>query len=372
MPKVKGCFVAATGQHVGKTTTCLGLISGLLKKRKQLAFMKPVGQKHVEIEKGVFVDKDVLLFRDYFGFKEELSCMSPVLFPQRFTRDYLDGKVREKTLKKSIKTAYETLGVQDKTIIVEGTGHVGVGSIVNLSNASIASLLNIPLIMITSGGLGSSFDSFSINKALCDANNVPIAGVILNRVLSEKREMVLHYMEKALSRWKIPLLGCIPFDPFLSKPSMKDFETLFETTLLSGEKRLLRYFRHTRLVATSLETFRTLMSPSQLVITPANREEIILAILTKHWDVKMANPNDDLEAGLILTGEKAPRPSIIEALRKAHIPMLYVPLSNYKVMEMITSFTVKIREEDKEKIREAVTLVEDHIDFDIFAEATGL
>ena len=135
---------------------------------------------------------------------------------------------------------------------------------------------------------------------------------------------------------------------------------------------MLRHFRHTRLVATSLKNFRELILPNQLIITPANREDIILATLTKHWDVKIANPLEDLEAGIILTGGTPPRQTIVEALKKANIPMLYAPVSSYKAMEMITSYTVKIRKEDKEKIQEAIELVESHIDFDKLSKAVNL
>jgi len=372
MSKVKGFFVAATGQHVGKTTTCLGLMSGLIKKHKQVGFIKPIGQEHVETETGIRVDKDVLLFKDHFKLQDDYPLMSPVLFPRGFTRDYLDGKIEESSMQEKIISSFNTIKSQNRCLVVEGTGHVGVGSIVNFSNARVASELKLPLIIIASGGLGSSFDAIAVNKALCDAYNVPVAGVILNRVHNDKRDMVLKYMEKALSRWSIPILGCIPFDPFLSKPSMKDFESLFGATLLSGEEHLLRHFRHTRLVATSLKNFRELILPNQLIITPANREDIILATLTKHWDVKIANPLEDLEAGIILTGGTPPRQTIVEALKKANIPMLYAPVSSYKAMEMITSYTVKIRKEDKEKIQEAVELVESHIDFDKLSKTVNL
>ncbi|WP_420420935.1 phosphotransacetylase family protein [Simkania sp.] len=372
MSKVNGFFVAATGQHVGKTTTCLGLMAGLIKRHKQVGFLKPIGQEHVETETGIRVDKDVLLFKDHFKLQDDYSLMSPVLFPRGFTRDYLDGKIEESSMQEKIATSFEAIKTQNKCLVVEGTGHVGVGSIVNFSNARVASELNLPLIIIASGGLGSSFDAIAVNKALCDAYQVPVAGIILNRVHNDKRDMVLSYMEKALSRWDIPILGCIPFDPFLSKPSMKDFESLFGATLLSGEEHLLRHFRHTRLVATSLKNFRELILPNQLIITPANREDIILATLTKHWDVKIANPLEDLEAGIILTGGTPPRQTIVEALKKANIPMLYAPVSSYKAMEMITSYTVKIRKEDKEKVQEAVDLVERHIDFDKLSNAVNL
>lgn len=42
-------FVAATKQHVGKTTVSLALMSGLKKRFDKVGFIKPVGQQHVEV-----------------------------------------------------------------------------------------------------------------------------------------------------------------------------------------------------------------------------------------------------------------------------------------------------------------------------------
>ena len=81
----------------------------------------------------------------------------------------------------------------------------------------------------------------------------------------------------------------------------------------------MRHFRHMRLVATSLKNYQELILPNQLIITPTNREDIILATLTKHWDIKIANPNNDLSVGMILTGDIPPRETIVEALKKANI-----------------------------------------------------
>lgn len=45
-PKKRPIYVAATEQHVGKTTTCLALISGLKKRfPHSIGYMKPVGQQ---------------------------------------------------------------------------------------------------------------------------------------------------------------------------------------------------------------------------------------------------------------------------------------------------------------------------------------
>lgn len=367
----KGFFVAATGQNVGKTTVCLGLVAGLKKRIASVGYIKPVGQEHIETETGLNVDKDVVIFKSHFHLTDPYETMSPVLFPRGFTRDYLDGKVNHSSLVDKITTAYKSVTMKNKISVIEGTGHTGVGSIVDLNNAQVAALLKSPVLLIASGGLGSSFDELSLNYTQCQNYGVRVAGVILNRVLEEKRDMIVSYMGKALKRWDVPLLGCIPYDPFLSTPTMSDFEQLFDTEILTGSPHALQHFQHIRLVASSVELYRTLILPNQLVITPASREDIILATLTRYWDTKISHPEKNLGFGIILTGKIPPKQTIVDQINRADIPMIYVPLSSFIAMKMINTFTTKIRKEDTPKIEEAVRIVEAHIDFDRLLEAIG-
>ena len=255
----RGFFVAATGQNVGKTTTCLGLVAGLMKRHRGVGYLKPVGQEHVETETGIRVDKDVMLFRSYFQMQDPYEEMSPVLFPRGFTRDYLDGKVSKQELVQKIARSFAAITSRYPITVIEGTGHMGVGSIVNLNNAQVAALLKAPLLLIASGGLGSSFDELELNRTQCEKYGVRVAGVILNRVLDDKRAMIEEYMNKALQRWNIPLLGCIPYDAFLSTPTMNDFEQLFQTQLITGSELRWRHFQEIRLVASSVEIHRMLL-----------------------------------------------------------------------------------------------------------------
>ena len=362
---MKAFFIAATGQNVGKTTTCLGLIAGLKKRNLSVGFLKPVGQEHTETETGVHVDKDVILFKSHFNLPDPYEEMSPVLFPRGFTRDYLDGKIDHVDLLAKIDRSYQEITRRHKITIIEGTGHTGVGSIVDLNNAQVAARFKCPIILVASGGLGSTFDELTLNYTQCQKYNVPVAGVVLNRVLDEKREMIIQYMSKALKRWNVPLLGAIPYDPFLSIPTMKDFEILFQTNLLTGEEFRLRHFQHIRLIATSVEMYRSEILPHQLIITPATRDDIVLATLTRYWDCKISHPDEDLATGMILTGKEPPKPSLIEQIQKAQIPMLHAPVSSFAAMKMINTYTAKIRKEDTAKIEEAIRVVESHIDFDL-------
>lgn len=360
----KALFIAATGQNVGKTTLCLGILANLKKRFDRVGFIKPIGQQHVKVENGINVDKDVVLFKKYFNLPEEWEDMSPIIIPGGFTRQFLDEEVTEHFLEQKIKKSFYQIYEQNAYTVVEGTGHVGVGSIVNMNNAKVASQLGLDVVIIASGGLGSTHDELAMNVTMCQHYGLKIEGVILNRVLDDKREMIMEYIPKSLKKWGIPLLGCVPFNAFLNTPAIKDFESLFNTTLLSGEQHRYRHFQNTRLVAGSLETYCQEMEPNELIITPASREDIIQAVLEKHRE-SLDKDNKDYQCGMILTSKHPPRPEIIEKIRLEDIPVLYAPLCSYDVMKMITSFIAKIRMEDVLKVEKAIKLVGDHVNFDL-------
>lgn len=321
--------------------------------------MKPLGQQHEKTKEGHNVDKDVILFKETFALSSSYETMSPLLFTSGFTRTFLEGDQDSSVFRKKILTAFDDIYHGSDFTIVEGTGHVGVGSIIHLSNADVASLFDLDAVVIVKGGIGSAFDELALNRALFERQGVKIRGVILNRVLDEKREKVIHYTKLALARWKIPLIGCIPYNQFLSTPSMKDFASLFQTTLLSAEEYHYRHFDTIRLVATSVETFKELTLPNQLIVTPATREDIVYALLER------GNSKDPGEYGLILTGRHPPNLKLIEKLKAAHLPSLYAAKSSFEAMQLITSFTAKTRKEDVQKVQKAIALVESNIDFSL-------
>ena len=197
---------------------------------------------------------------------------------------------------------------------------------------------------------------------MCGYYGVRVKGVILNRVMESKRQMILDYFPKTLKKWNIPLLGCVPYSDLLSHPTVQDFENLFDTTLISGQAHHYRTFDSTRLVAGSLDAFEAEMQPNELVITPASREEIILKVVQAHRDALVKGV--DLEGGLILTSTQPPSEFILQQIRSIDIPVLYAPLCSYDAMKIITSFTAKIRTEDLPKIDRAIQLVEENVHFD--------
>ena len=82
-------FIAATRQNDGKTTTSLGLIAALQKFYPRIGYIKPVGQRFVEIAEQK-IDEDTVLMDSVFSLNCPLVDMSPIAVEPDFTRKYID------------------------------------------------------------------------------------------------------------------------------------------------------------------------------------------------------------------------------------------------------------------------------------------
>jgi dethiobiotin synthetase len=308
-------FVAATRQHVGKTTCSLAIMSGLKKRYSKVGFLKPVGQQHVEVrsenqQATIRVDKDVCLVREHFHLDHiDYEDMSPVIIPEGYTRKFVDGEITLKSQIEDVETAMEHVTKASDVVLMEGTGHCAVGSIVGLNNAKVASLLGADMVLVCNGGLGSAFDELELNRVLCQHYNVRVAGVILNKVRPDKLEQTAHYIRKAmLQAWGVPLLACIPDRPFLGCPALADLENLFKTELMSGTEFRFRHYSvdDINVVTTSLTRFLENLreKPSRtLYICHVTRDDIIVGFLGE-VQRRREKSEQPFEAALIVCGRR--------------------------------------------------------------------
>src|SRR5438067_7037921 len=131
-------FVAATQQNDGKTTTALGLFAALKKRVGRIGFIKPVGQRFVEIE-GKRIDEDSVLIDRTFGVATPLEAMGPIAVEPDVTRRYIEQSNND-FLVPRIQNSFDRAAWEKEFVIIEGTGHAGVGSCFDLSNARVACL----------------------------------------------------------------------------------------------------------------------------------------------------------------------------------------------------------------------------------------
>src|SRR6476620_2359577 len=211
-------FIAATRQNDGKTTTSLGLLAALQKIYPRIGYIKPVGQRFVEIEEQK-IDEDTVLMDRVYRLNCPLVDMSPIAVEPDFTRKYLQSSNNE-ALVKTIQKAFDRVAWEKDFVLCEGSGHAGVGSVFDLSNARVAKLLKAKVVIVSQGGIGKPIDEVSLNQALFEKEGVEIIGVILNKVLGKKLDYITDFARRGLKRKGLELLGVVPHQSILSSPTV--------------------------------------------------------------------------------------------------------------------------------------------------------
>jgi len=373
---VRQLYLAATGQNRGKTTAALGLFEGFIRRGLDAGFMKPVGQRTV-IDAGEPADEDAVLMRAVFGLQEPYSILSPVHIPRGFTKAYIAGEVVE-DLGAKIVRAHATFADRE-VLLIEGTGHTGVGAVIGLSNAAVAASLGAPAIIISEGGVGRPIDEIVLNASLFAKHGVPVAGAIVNKVDVEAQPGIEKVLERGLAPYDIPLLGVLPVRPILSNPTLEMIlEGVSGETIHPGPD-LERVIDGVAIGAMEPGHMLERVGPGTLVIVPGDREDVILTLTTAHLmgsprtasvdeltQPTLALEDDHAGAaiGLVLTGGYRPRKSVIESIRRADLFATLVPKDTYTVASEVHDLLVKTHAADREKIELIKELVGRNLDID--------
>ncbi|HSU55945.1 MAG TPA: AAA family ATPase [Candidatus Dormibacteraeota bacterium] len=348
-------FIAATRQNDGKTTTSLGLIAALQQHYPRVGYIKPVGQRFVEIAEQK-IDEDTVLMDAVYQLNCPLVDMSPIAVEPDFTRKYLQSSNNEVLVKK-IKHAFDRVAWEKDFVLCEGSGHAGVGSVFDLSNAQVANILGAKVIIVTQGGIGRPIDEVSLNQALFDKEGVEIIGVIINKVLGTKVDYVADFARRGLKRKGLDLLGVIPHEQILTRPTLDLIREELDAELLSSPDRLSSLVEDVVVGAMGAQNAMKYFKRGVLLITPGDREDIILTACTG-----LDADDEHKMAGIVLTGNLRPSPEVQKVIRSMPIPVLFTDQDSYRVASKVHDLTVKTRPTDAGKISLIRDLIAKHVD----------
>ena len=360
-------YVAAAKQNDGKTTAALGLMNVIRESYPKIGYIKPVGQ-HFNVINSKKIDKDVSLMEDVFHIGSGLQNMSPVAVPRGFTEQYIHHGDKD-DLKSQILSGFSRASKNRDFMIIEGTGHAGVGSVFDLSNAAVAKLLNSPVIIVASGGIGRPIDEIMLNKALFDSYGVEVLGVIINKVKPEKFEKINKVVRLGLDRLGISVLGVTPFFPILTSPNLQQVLEDMRGTLISGEKFLDRTISKFIVGAMPPSTALDYFKGDVLLITPGNREDLLLTALIS----ASSGPDEDYYSvrGILLTGGLLPHQRVLHLLEQSHIVVIAVEDDTFTAAQRINNMIIKIKPHQVEKIKVVKSMVKEYVDVRMLFEKLG-
>jgi BioD-like phosphotransacetylase family protein len=334
------------------------------KKYGRVGFIKPLGPKPASFH-GCTVDKDAALIAQVFGLEKELRWMSPVVVHPDTTRKVVDGEISPRELQELILRAYTELEKQCDFIIIEGSGHPGVGSVIKMSNARIARMLDAPVLMVTGGGLGNVVDNICMGLALFEKEGVEVRAVLANKLIPEKRDRTLDYLSRALADEQMKVIGGVDYHPVLANPTLRRVSKLLGLPLQGNRREMGRIIHHVQIGAASTQRVTELIRESSLLIVTSSRDELLVTLANLY---KLPAYRSRI-VGLVIPGI-APVSTITQMiLDQSNIP--YMRTKENTTAELygtISEDVSKITADDVEKLGLIRSLAETYIDFDLLDE----
>lgn len=359
-------FIAATEQDTGKTTTSLGLYSAIQARFPRIGYIKPVGQRFTEVD-GQRIDEDSFLIQTVYQTSIPIQDMSPIAVEPDFTRRYIN-EANHDALVKRIRHSFDRATWEKDFTIIEGSGHAGVGSVFDLSNATVARVLQSKVLLVVPGGIGLPIDEGALNKALFDREGVEVVGVVMNKVLSSKMDQVADFARRGFARLGLELLGIMPVQKKLTEPSLMQIANKIHGTFFCNAHYAGNHAASVVIGAVSSANIRPRLSEGTLLVVPGDREDIVLAAISE----ATSGINRPMLSGLILSDGLKPHSTLLEMLEKTYLPVVFSPEDSYSIAQRILSLTIKIQPGDTDKIESIQNLVARHVDIDRLLEKIGI
>lgn len=152
----------------------------------------------------------------------------------------------------------------------------------------------------------------------------------------------------------------VPADPSLDKPTIGNIAHALNTKIFFGDNNALsREIYHYKVAAMLVPDFLDYVQAGDLIITPGDRADIILASLLAYH-----SKNYPQISGLLLTGHQQPGRQVqglIDGLDDMPFAVLGADTDTFTTAMQVSQVQARFHSQDERKIAKALGLVENHI-----------
>ncbi|MGV9712625.1 phosphate acetyltransferase [Gordonia sp. NPDC003424] len=339
-------YVASAEGDTGKSTIALGLLALLSATGGRIGVFRPIsraaaGERDYIMELLIEHDSVDIGYDDCIGVTYEQVHEDP------------DGAIGE------IVARFHAVESRCDTVLVIGSDYTDVGSPSELSyNARIAANLSAPIILALKATDRTPMDLRALAELAVNeisAAHSTTAAIVVNRCDPDHLTMIgAEVGSIGIPTW------CLPEDPVLVAPTIGELMTALDAELYSGEEELLdREALRVMVGGMTAEHILERLSDGTVVITPADRSDVLLALVNAN--VAQGFPR---LSGIILNGGLHPHP-MIEALvsgLKPSLPIIACTQGTYETARTAAHTRGRVAVGSARKIDAALTLMEEHVD----------
>ncbi|HHX4865668.1 TPA: phosphate acetyltransferase [Acinetobacter nosocomialis] len=361
-----------TGEGVGLTSACLGMIYALDCNGIKAGFLKPFSQVDQEN-----LDRTTSLFGHLFQGKTVQSISH-----EKLTQRIASGEVAE--LLEEAVSLHRSIAADNNVIIVEGLLPNGQDHFASELNASLAQALDAEVVLVSTADIQNPRKTAEKVEAHLRQFGGPTsnrtAGVLFMRTrgLSEETAQIpvafdpslrptediakftteLQKYNRYFGSNDLPIIGLVPFSNTLSVPRTLDIANVIDGQWVHQGEAKTRRILHSSLIASSIEYELNKFIAGELIISASERTDVLLAS-------SLATSNGIPLAGLVLTEREAPAPELLEFCQSAikqGLPILHTRLNTLETAQRLSDFGNEIPTDDTERAEQVTRFVSSHID----------
>lgn len=371
---MKTILLVPTGEGVGLTSACLGLIYALDCQGVKAGFLKPFSQ-----DEKAESDRTTALYRHV----SKTETVEPI--PYAKLNHLLNTGETDELLEEAVRLHREVARTHD-IIIVEGLVPSARDAFASEINASLAQALDAKVIFVSNaniakpeqtaekveaqlryfGGAASARNVgvlFMRTRGLPEESaQIPVTFAPDLRLVEETKQFTqaIQRTHAHIGTEHLPVIGLVPFSDTLSVPRVSDLATHIQASWINEGKSNVRRVLHSSLIASNIEHELQKFIAGELIISASDRIDVLLA-------ASLATSNGIPLAGLVLAEQHEPNPAALafcQTAIKNGLPILHTPLSTFETTQLLSNLSNEIPVDDTERAEQVTRFVSSHINMD--------
>ena len=341
----RSIYVASAEGDTGKSTVALGVLALLAATGGRVGVFRPIsradaGERDYILDLLLQFTSVDIPYEDCVGVTYDDVHADP------------DAAIAE------IVARFHTVADQCDNVLVIGSDYTDIASPSELSyNARIAANLSSPIILVVKALDREPSEIRSLAEMLMvDIKNshASTVGVVANRCDPASLIDVANALrDTGVRAW------ALPEDPLLTAPTMGELQEALDATLYSGDGDLLdREALEVMVGGMTVEHILERLSESMVVIAPADRSDVLLALVN-------ANAAEGFPrlAGIVMNGGMRPHPMIEGLVKGLHptLPILMSRHGTYETARIASHTRGRMSSGSARKIDAALALMERHV-----------
>ncbi|AKF24312.1 phosphate acetyltransferase [Sulfurovum lithotrophicum] len=353
-------YIASTEPQSGTMIIAIGFMEMLKGRYTNVAFFRPVIPDRKEDE------THIGFMREHFGLKipyEACYGFTESEVIQAFADD------REETFFEELMAKVDKLHREYDFVMMDGYPRNRFASTFDFDiNLKIAKNLGTAFIPVINAWKKNSDEIINEIQIITEAIKTESCGELatfVNRCDEDCMETLLQEVENSGKEKQVYIL---PEVKEVDTPTLRQIVKTLDAKMILGEEEQLNHLvRSTKIVAMGVENYLKRIADEDLIIVPADRNDIILASLTSY-----AAKNHPNIVGMILSGGIEPSNTIIDLIKdfstSAPIPIFTIHSDSYETAIAVAEVRAKISPEDTDKITLVKALFDKYVDKERIAQ----